>query len=55
MTAYLLNLADLAFTLHALSNGGVELNPLMQCIPFQIFYKIVVVGLLIGWLGRRIF
>ena len=36
MTAYTLNLFDLAFTLHALSNGGVELNPLMACVPVQI-------------------
>lgn len=41
MGAYLLNLLDLAFTLHALSNGGVELNPLMACVPVQIMYKTV--------------
>ena len=41
MVAYLLSLSDLAFTLHALSNGGVELNPLMTCVPVQIVYKTV--------------
>lgn len=39
MTPYTLNLLDLAFTLHALSNGGVELNPLMACVPVLIIYK----------------
>ena len=53
MTAYTLNLLDLAFTLHALSHRAVELNPLMRCVPFQIFYKIVVVGVLCWWLGKR--
>lgn len=53
MTTYLLNLIDLIFTLHALSNGGAELNPLMRCVPFQCFYKIVVVGLLCWWLSRH--
>ena len=46
MIAYLLNLLDLGFTLHAVNNGAVELNPVMQNIPFQIFYKVVVVDLL---------
>ena len=53
MTPYTLNLIDLAFTLHALSNGGVELNPLMACVPVQIVYKIVIVGFLCGWLEKR--
>lgn len=53
MTAYLLNLAYLFFTLHAFSNGSVELNPLMACVPVQIVYKIIVAGLLIAWLERR--
>lgn len=52
MTTYILNLLDLAFTLHAVHNGGVELNPLMQCVPFQIFYKIFVVGALCWWLSK---
>lgn len=54
MTLYLLNLADLFFTLHALSHGAVELNPLMQNIPFMIFYKTVIIGLLCWWLRKRI-
>lgn len=53
MKAYLLNLADLAFTLHALSHGAVELNPLMRCVPVQIFYKVFVVGALLWWLSKR--
>lgn len=53
MTAYILNLLDLAFTLHALRHGAVELNPLMQCVPVQIFCKVFVVGALLGWLARR--
>ena len=46
MTAYLLNLTDLAFTLHALSHGAVELNPLMRSVPVMIAYKVVGVGAL---------
>lgn len=53
MTLYLLNLADLFFTLHALSHGGVELNPFMQNAPFMIAYKTVVVGALCWWLRKR--
>ena len=53
MTLYALNLLDLAFTLHALRHGGVELNPLMQCVPLQIIYKVFVVGALCWWLSRR--
>lgn len=53
MTAYILNLLDLAFTLHALSHGGVELNPLMRSVPIMIFSKIFVVGALCWWLGKR--
>jgi hypothetical protein len=44
MTAYLLNILDLLFTLHALSHGGVELNPLMRSVPIMIVSKIFVVG-----------
>ena len=54
MTLYLLNLADLLFTLHAIRHGGVELNPLMQNIPFMIFYKTVIIGFLCWWLRKRI-
>lgn len=53
MTLYLLNLADLLFTLHAISHGGTELNPLMQNVPFMIFYKTVIIGLLCWWLRKR--
>lgn len=44
MTVYILNLADLCFTLYALSIGIKELNPFMQSVPFMVFYKTVVVG-----------
>lgn len=53
MTAYLLNILDLLFTLHALSHGGVELNPLIRSVPIMIFSKIFVVGALCWWLGKR--
>ena len=53
MTLYLLNLADLLFTLHALRHGAVELNPLMQNVPLQIFYKVFVIGMLCWWLSKR--
>ena len=57
MIAYALNLLDLAFTLYALSHGAVELNPLMRNIPFQCFYKVVLVGVLVGvlcWLLAKL-
>ena len=50
---YTLNIVDLALTLHALRHGGVELNPLMQCAPVMIFYKVVAVGVLLRWLEQR--
>lgn len=53
MTAYVLNLADLGCTLWSLRLGCQELNPLMRCIPFQAFYKVVMVGLLCWWLSLR--
>lgn len=53
MTAYLLNILDLIFTLYALSHGAVELNPLMGCVPFMIFYKVFVVGALLWWLNQQ--
>lgn len=53
VTGYGLNLIDLACTLHALANGGVELNPLMRSVPVMVVYKTVVVGALLGWLGTR--
>ena len=50
---YTLNILDLLFTLHALNNGGVELNPIMQNVPFMIFYKTFVIGALLWWLKKR--
>ena len=52
MTAYTLNLLDLAFTLYALAHGAAELNPLMRCVPIMIAYKTVIVGALCLWLQR---
>ena len=53
MTAYVLNILDLLFTLHALHHGAVELNPLMRDVPTMVFYKTVVVGALLWWLRSR--
>lgn len=53
MIAYLLNLLDLALTLHALSHGAVELNPFMRCVPVMVAYKTIVVGTLLYWLRGR--
>ena len=53
MNAYLLNLLDLAFTLHALSRGAVEANPIMQNVPFMIAYKVIVIGALCWWLHKQ--
>lgn len=53
MTAYLLNLFDLACTLEALRQGVKEANPFMQSVPVMIFYKVVVVGGLLLWLSNR--
>lgn len=50
---YHLNLIDLAFTLHSLKHGAVELNPLMRNIPVMVFVKVLVVGVLCWWLERR--
>ena len=50
---YILNLFDLAFTLHVLKHGAVELNPLMRNIPFMVFCKTIVVGVLCLWLDSR--
>ena len=46
MAAYFLNLLDLAFTLHALRHGAVELNPLMRSIPTMLAWKIGAMGVL---------
>lgn len=53
MIPYALNLIDLAFTLHAIKNGAVEANPLMQNIPVMIIYKVVIIGLLCWWLEKK--
>lgn len=50
---YLLNILDLALTLHALKHGAYELNPLMRNIPFMVFCKVVVVGVLCLFLESR--
>ena len=50
---YTLNLLDLLFTLHALSHGAVELNPLLRCVPIMIAYKVIIVGALLWWLEKR--
>jgi hypothetical protein len=46
MTAYLLNLLDLLFTLHAIHNGATELNPLLQSVPVMVAWKVGGVGFL---------
>ena len=53
MISYVLNLLDLAFTLHALSHGAVEANPIIQSVPFMIFYKVVIIGILCWWLKKQ--
>lgn len=53
MTAYLLNLFDLACTLFALDMGAQELNPFMQSVPVMIFWKVIAVGGLLLWLSDR--
>lgn len=44
MIPYILNLIDLCFTLHAISTGVTELNPLMRNIPFMVAWKLLGVG-----------
>ena len=46
MTAYILNLLDLFFTLHAIAHGATELNPLMQSVPVMVAWKVLGVGFL---------
>jgi len=53
MTAYALNILDLLFTLHAIRHGAVEGNPLMRDVPFMVFYKTIVIGVLMWWLQSR--
>jgi hypothetical protein len=50
---YVLNLFDLFCTLCALRIGVKELNPFIQNTPFMVFYKIVIVGVLLWWLQKR--
>lgn len=66
MIPYILNLIDLCFTLHAISKGATELNPLMRNIPFMVVWKVLGVGFFcwlleklaknfrVAWWGRRI-
>ena len=44
MRLYFLNLFDLCCTLHAVSRGVMELNPLMRNIPFMVAWKVLGVG-----------
>ena len=53
MSAYCLNLTDLALTLYALSLDCTELNPLMQPIPTMVAYKVIIVGAACWWLSHR--
>ena len=53
MAAYILNLIDLCFTLHALRHGAEELNPFMRNIPVMIAYKVVIIGGVALWLSKR--
>lgn len=52
MIVYILNLIDLMCTLYVINIGVPELNPLMQNIPFMIFYKIIIIGLLLLYLNK---
>lgn len=53
MIAYLLNLADLAFSVYAIRNGSTELNPLMQNPTVMILYKVIAMGFLLWWLSKH--
>ena len=44
MILYILNLFDLCCTLHAISGGVMELNPLMRDIPVMVAWKVLGVG-----------
>ena len=50
---YLLNILDLFLTIKSRYCGGVEFNPIMQNVPFMIFCKVIMVGALCWWLGKR--
>lgn len=45
MILYILNLFDLCCTLHAVSRGATELNPLMRNIPVMVAWKVLGVGI----------
>lgn len=51
--AYALNLIDLSCTLWALRHGAVELNPLMREVTVMMFYKVIIVWVLLWWLSTR--
>lgn len=53
ITVIVLNWLDLACTLIALRDGGVELNPLMRSVVTMVWYKGAVVPLLALWLDAR--
>ena len=53
MTTYCLSILDLTFTHYWLSIGVEELNPLFQNVPWSIFYKVVIIGLLLWFLASR--
>lgn len=53
MIAYILNLADLAFSVYAINKGSTELNPLMQNPTVMILYKVIAMGFLLSWLSKR--
>ena len=49
---YPLSLIDLCFTLYARYMGIPEANPLMQCVPVMVVYRVVVIGVLCWVLHR---
>lgn len=53
MIAYILNIIDLGFTLHALGRGVAECNPLMRSVPVMVAYKVLIIGALCFWLSHR--
>ena len=58
MTIYILNLLDMAITLHALEHGARELNPIVNWMigvhPLLfVFSKVVLVGVVLWWLNRE--
>lgn len=44
MLLFFLNLFDLCCTLHAVSRGTMELNPLMRNVPVMVAWKVLGVG-----------